>query len=129
VPIASSTVVLRSASVMNVFAGSHLPLRTSDGANFANVSGKSMITQPAGLPETSCPASVSKVAWVGFHEMLAPILPPRRSYSVTKSCFRAVPNASLRAPTFSFAPLPNASTAACASTLPWSVSDGYTRQR
>src|SRR5436305_11986368 len=42
-PMASSTVVLRSASVMNVFEASHLPVRTSAGANFANVSGKSMM--------------------------------------------------------------------------------------
>src|SRR5438445_6148501 len=33
-PIASRTVALRSASVISVFEASHLPLRTSDGANF-----------------------------------------------------------------------------------------------
>src|SRR5829696_6556012 len=49
-PIPSSTSVFRSASVMNVFDASHLPVRTSDGANFSNASGKSMITQPPGLP-------------------------------------------------------------------------------
>ena len=109
---------------MNVFDASHLPVRTSDGANFSNVSGKSMITQPAGLPSTSCCASVSKFAWSGFHETFLPTLPPSFSYCATKSCLSAVPNASLRAPTLIVAPLPNASIAACASTLPCSVSDG-----
>ena len=60
-PIPSRVVPSFSASVMSVFVASHLPLRTSDGTNFTNVSGKSMITQPAGLPDTSWPASVSNV--------------------------------------------------------------------
>ena len=112
---------------MNVFAGSHLPLRTSAGTNFWNVSGKSMITQPAGFPPASCAASLSKFGWSGFQEMLTPILPPSFWKPSTKSCFSAVPNASLRAPTLIVAPLPNASSTACASTLPCSVSDGYVR--
>ena len=39
---------------MNVFVGSHLPVRTSAGPTFAKVSGKSMITQPSGLPDAIC---------------------------------------------------------------------------
>ena len=61
-PIASRTVVLRSASVMKVFVASHLPVRTSEATYFWNVSGKSMITQPLGFPPTSCPISLSKFA-------------------------------------------------------------------
>src|SRR3954451_7388347 len=39
----------RRASVISVREACHFPVRTSDGANFAKVSGKSMITYPAGL--------------------------------------------------------------------------------
>ena len=59
-PIASRTVVLPSASVMNVREASHFPVRTSEAAYFWNVSGKSMITHPLGLPPTSWPISLSK---------------------------------------------------------------------
>src|SRR5207245_1725796 len=79
-PMASSTLALRRASVISVFAALHLPLRTSDGANFWKVSGKSMMIQPAGFPATSCCASLSKFAWSGFHEMLTPTLPPSALY-------------------------------------------------
>src|SRR5439155_25116306 len=58
-PSAFSTSTFRSASVISVRDASPFPVLTSDGANFANVSGKSMITYPAGLPLTSLPASVS----------------------------------------------------------------------
>ncbi len=54
---------------MNVRDASHLPVRTREAAYFWNVSGKSMITQPLGLPPTSCPISLSKFAWSGFQEM------------------------------------------------------------
>src|SRR5215212_1551757 len=128
-PIFARTSPLRIASVISVFVALHLPDRTSDGANFSNVSGKSMITKPAGFPWTSFCASVSNVACVGFQETLSPILPPRFAYSVLNSASSAVPNASFRAPTLTVAPLPNASTAACASTFPWRASDGYVRHR
>ena len=52
-----------------------------------------------GLPETSCCASVSNVGWSGFHEVETPTLPPSFFHCATKSCWSAVPNASLRAPT------------------------------
>ena len=52
------------------------------------------------------------------------MVPPRRFHSDTKSACRAVPKASLRAPTLSFAPLPNFVSAALASTLLWRASDG-----
>src|SRR5436190_3551653 len=51
----------RRASVINVLAAVQRPVRTSEGMNFWNVAGKSMITQPLGLPLTSCWASVSNV--------------------------------------------------------------------
>src|SRR5207244_9619596 len=54
-PIPSRVVPSFSASVMSVFVASHLPLRTSDGTNFTNVSGQSMITQPDGVPEPGWP--------------------------------------------------------------------------
>ena len=37
---------------MKVSCGDHLPVLTSAGPSFANVSGKSMITKLSGLPET-----------------------------------------------------------------------------
>src|SRR5581483_4501409 len=110
-PIPSRVGPSFSASVMSVFVASHLPLRTSEGTNFTNVWGKSMITQPS-----------------GFHAMFTPTLPPSAFHCATKSCSSAVPKASLRAPTLMVAPLPNFSSAACASTFPCSVSDGYARQ-
>ena len=113
---------------MNVFLGSHFPVRTRDGANFWNVSGKSMITQPAGSPETSWPASVSKFAWFGFQSTVFPTVPPSATYCFFTSAASAVPKASLRAPMLS-TPLLNADAAAAASTLPCSESDGYSRQR
>src|SRR5579884_3290818 len=126
-PVLSSVGASRSASVISVFEASHLPVRTSDGSNFRNVSGKSMITQPFGLPDTSCCASVSNVDWFGSQEMFTPTLPPSFVYSLTNSCLSALPNASLRAPTFRTAPLPKRWIAASASTLPCSVSEGYAR--
>ncbi len=128
-PIFSSTSAFRIASVISVFAGLHLPVRTSAGAIFSNVSGKSIITNPVGFPSTSLPASVSKVACVGFHETCTPILPPSFVYCATKSFRSATPNASFRAPTFTVAPLPNAPTAACASTRPWRLSEARIRHR
>ena len=118
-----------SASVISVFLALHSPVRTSEGRNFWNVSGKSMITQPAGLPPASFCASLSKFACSGFHAMSTPTLPPSFFHCATKSCRSAVPKASFRAPTFRVAPLPKAVTAACASTFPWRLSDGYVRQR
>ena len=88
-----------------------------------------MITQPFGLPLTSLPVSVSKLAWFGFHCTCWPTLPPSDFHWATKSLSSAVPNASLRAPTLIVAPLPKASIAAWPSTLPCSVSDGYVRNR
>ena len=61
-PILSSVSAFRRASIPRVFDALHFPLRTSDGANFSNVSGKSITTHPAGLPSTSFAASVSKFA-------------------------------------------------------------------
>src|SRR6476646_10136508 len=55
------------------------------------------------------------------------MVPPSRFHSDTNSACRAVPKASLRAPTLSFAPFPNFVSAAPASTLLWSASDGYAR--
>ena len=77
-PIAVEHVVFRSASVMNVFEASHLPVRTSDGANFWNVSGKSMITQPAGLPETSWLRLGVEVRLVRVPEHVVPDLAAER---------------------------------------------------
>ena len=48
-PIFSSTSAFRIASVISVFAGLHLPVRTSAGAIFSNVSGKSIMTNPFGF--------------------------------------------------------------------------------
>src|SRR5262245_15946802 len=126
-PILSSVSELRSASIASVFVALHFPLRTRDGANFSKVSGKSMSTQPAGSPSTNFAASLSKFAWSGFQEIDVPMLPPSRFHSETNSAWSALPNASLRAPTFSFAPLPNFVRAAPASTLLWSASEGYAR--
>jgi hypothetical protein len=114
---------------MNVRDASHLPVRTSDATYFWNVSGKSMITQPFGLPPTSWPISLSKFGGSGFQEMFTPTFPPSYSNWVTKSCLSATPKASLRAPMLTVAPLPNASITAWASTVPCSVSEGYARQR
>src|SRR6185503_17475882 len=55
------------------------------------------------------------------------MVPPSRFHSDTNSACRAVPKASLRAPTLSFAPFPNFVSAAPTSTLLWSASDGYAR--
>ena len=123
-PIFESTSALRTASVISVLPALHLPERTRDGANFSNVSGKSMITQPAGFPSTSFCASVSKFGCVGFHDTFSPTLPPSEVHCETNSCLRAVPNASFRAPTFTVAPFPKAESAACASTRPCNASDG-----
>ena len=118
----SSTSALRIASVISVFAGLHLPVRTSDGAIFSNVSGKSMITQPFGSPSTSLPR-LGVEGRPASGSTRRSRRPCRRASCTraTKSFFSAVPNASLRAPTLTVAPFPNASTAACASTRPCSV--------
>src|SRR6188472_651135 len=84
-PILSSVSAFRRASIPRVFDAFHFPLRTSDGANFSKVSGKSMITHPAGSPSTSFPASVSKFACSGFQETEAPTVPPSRFHSDTNS--------------------------------------------
>ena len=83
-----------------------MPVRTSAGPTFAKVSGKSTITQTSGEPSASCLASESKVAFSGFHRTLLPITPPPFFHSVSITFAKAVPNASLRAPTFNFAVLP-----------------------
>jgi hypothetical protein len=72
---------------------------------------------------------VSKDDCVGFQVTSVSILPPRFLYSFTKRFLSATPNASLRAPTATDAPLPNAPTAACASTRPCRLSDERIRQR
>ncbi len=106
-----STSPFRSASVMNVFLAFHLPVRTSEGANFWKCRGKSMITQPAGLPETSWPASVSKFAWFGFQSTVFPTLPPSAVLLLDERR-SAVPKASLRAPMLSVDALVERSSAA-----------------
>src|SRR3954449_971707 len=90
-PMASSVAASLSASVISVFEALHLPERTSEGANFWNVAGKSMITQPAGLPATSCWASVSNVGWSGFQASEAPTLSPSFFHWAMKSAWSAVP--------------------------------------
>ena len=117
-----------SASVISVFDALHWPLRTSAGANFWNVSGKSMITQPAGRPDTSFCASVSNVGWAGFHEIVHADLPAELLELRTNSCLSAVPKASLRAPTLTVAPLPNFADRGLGEDLALQVSDGYARQ-
>ena len=67
---------------------SHSPVRTSAGPNFAQVSGKSTMSQPSGLSLARSAASVSNVAASGFQRIVFPIVPPA-------SCQR-FPNASAR---------------------------------
>ena len=106
-PIVLITAASYIASVKNVFFASHLPVRTNAGPTFANVSGKSTITQTSGEPSVRSFASESKVALSGFHRTLRPMSPPPLTHSLVTTFARAVPNASLRAPMLRVTVLPN----------------------
>src|SRR5581483_4496513 len=84
-PSFDRTSPFRSASVIRVFFALHWPVRTRDGRNFWKVSGKSMITQPAGVPPASFWASVSKFGCSGFQATLTPTLPPSFFHWATNS--------------------------------------------
>ena len=65
------------------------------------------MNQAAGAaPETSWYASESNVAAFGFHRTVRPTFPPPFLHSARNAAARALPNASLRAPTLMRAPFP-----------------------
>src|SRR4051812_47010863 len=126
-PIRLSRSALRIELVTNVLSGLQPPARTSDGTRRWNPGPRSMITQPSGLPRTSCCASLSRLGASAFHVTTFPTWPPLARHSLTKRSRSAAPNASLRAPTAIRARRPKRAETPRTSARLWNVSDVETR--
>ena len=127
-PILSSVSAFRIASIPRVFDALHFPLRTSDGANFSNVSGKSMMTHPAGfavheLRGVRVEVRLVRVPRDRGADRPAELLPLGDEERLQRRSERVVSGADVER--CALAELRHRGTA---STLLWSASDGYARK-